>query len=199
MFRVILDVAEINYDDLLDQMIEMAKANPAMLGGFKLPPFFSGSMLKKLPQQQKNEMLIKAIESEKGKFLQSIQQMITVSLGPVILSDIGLKNSEKSVNGLSLRLDVARGDYDRVLELLTEKVIQEEDIKEILGDHFEDGLTMDNLLFYMKGQPEQTKEYLVVKTLSVKKAYLTEQLEQLATGKNVELKVNFMRFLFKES
>ena len=54
MIKMILAFGHINYDKLLNNMLEMAKQHPEQMGGVKLPPF-TGQMLKMLPARKKNK------------------------------------------------------------------------------------------------------------------------------------------------
>ena len=68
-----------------------------------------------------------------------------------------------------------------------------------MQDQYDAAITMENLDFFMKGQSDETKEYLVVKSMSIEKQKLMRMLEDFAASKEVEMKLENLRFFMKEA
>ena len=58
---------------------------------------------------------------------------------------------------------------------------------------------MENIDFFMKGQPDETKEYLIVKSMSVEKQKLMKMVEEFAASKEVQMELQTLRFFMKEA
>ena len=64
MFKVQIDMKELNYDNIVDKLIEQQKNQKE---NRKIPSFINLSLDKKLPQNMKNEFIAKALIGEKKK------------------------------------------------------------------------------------------------------------------------------------
>ena len=86
---------------------------------------------------------------------------------------------------------------DMTIDMLVEKVLQADHIPDVLQEQYEENITMENIGFYMHGQQPATKEYLVLKTMSVEKAGIMAMLENLAASKELVLNIKNIRFMLK--
>ncbi len=202
MFRIVANCSQFDCDTLIEKLFEMVKQMDAqgmlknLPGGMKLPPFVNAKMLTMLPQKQKLELLARGITEQKAQTLPALQRMLAGALGNVTVSDYDIRTDAGDAL-IQFRLDVTRMDADQAIDLLIANVMQEADIKEILGEHYDPQLTMDNIGFYMHGQPDDTKEYLVVRTMSVCREALIRQLTQMAAKQDVKLEISSMKFLMR--
>ena len=132
MFRLILNVEDIDYNALIDmvsQLIKQNKDNPA-LKGMKIPPM-GFSMLKNLSVDKKNEMLAMVINQDKARTIQTLQSVITAQFGAIrILDTVG----STLANGVQLQVDVGAFDFDRGIDMFFPKYLQKSDFCETLGD-----------------------------------------------------------------
>lgn len=205
MFRVIAESASLNCDDLLIQLFQMVKQmqDNGMLdkipGGMKLPPFFRPEMLSSLPQQQKITMVAQGINQEKERVIPMLQNLAAAQLGVIKIQDLSVEAYPSEGCECLARVDVSEMDTDKILDLLVEQVLKEEDIQEVLGEHYDQNLNMENIGFYLHGQNPATKEYLVLKIMSVGKKELMEKIVEFAAKQNVKIVMKNLRFLMKES
>lgn len=205
MFRIVAEVQTLNADDLLVKLFDTMKRmqDEGMLdqlpGAMKLPPFFKPEMLKNLPQEQKLRMLAEGINREKGRLLPLLQNLAGTKIGPLQLQDFQVTAYPEPGCEASLRADVLRVDTDRILDLLITEFLKEEDLPEILGEHYDEKLNMENIAFYMHGQSEDTREYLMLRMMSVEKTALMQKLTELAAAQDVKAVMKNMRFLMKEN
>ena len=142
MFRLILNVEDIDYDmliDMISQMIKQNKDNPA-LKGMKIPPM-GFSMLKKLPMDKKNEMLAMVVNQDKARTIQTLQSVVSARVGAARILDA---NATTLVNGVQLSIDVGAFDFDRGIDLFFPKYLTNEDFKEAIGDEDLEAMNMDS-------------------------------------------------------
>lgn len=205
MFRIIANCSEFDCDKLIERLFDMVKQmdEQGMLdklpGGMKLPPFVNAKMLTMLPGPQKLALISKGLTQEKGRMLPVLQRLLGGVLGNVSIRDFDIQTEVAPDALVQFRLDVAKLDADQAIDLLIANVMQEKDIPEILGEHYDAQLSMENIGFYMHGQPEETKEYLVVRTMSVGRAKLMAYLEKMAQTQEVQMKISSMKFMIKET
>ena len=110
MIKMILAIGHINYDKLLNNMLEMAKQHPEQMGGVKLPPF-TGQMLKMLPARKKNEMVAQALNSNKGKVEPQIEQLLAPITGPIQLKNFDIQcGGKRDVDEVTLTVEFAGYD-----------------------------------------------------------------------------------------
>jgi len=204
MFRILAECSKVEVDDALSLAIEKVKEmqNSGQLSGIagsiKIPDFINGGMLKMLPKDKKMELMEQSMHQEKSRIMAMLQPAISRVIGPVQILDFQMKAMPAAGLDATMRVDVEIQDADRVIDLITEKLIEECDLPEILGEHFEPSINMENIAFYMKGQPADTKEYLIVKSLSVKKAFLSRKMESIAADKQLGLSIAALRFMMKD-
>lgn len=116
MIKMILAIGHINYDKLLNNMLEMAKQHPEQMGGVKLPPF-TGQMLKMLPARKKNEMVAQALNSNKGKVEPQIEQLLAPITGPIQLKNFDIQcGGKRDVDEVTLTVEFAGYDCGYVAD-----------------------------------------------------------------------------------
>ena len=203
MFRIVLECSQFDCDKVLTNLLEMAKQmqNSGLLkhmpGEMKIPSFINASMITSLPESQKIQLIGDGLSKEKGRVMPMIEQAIARGFGRVQLLDFGISYVGQEDCKVKIRLDIGEMDYDKAIDLLTEKILQEEHISDVLQEQYEDRITMENIGFYMHGQLPATKEYLVLKTMSVEKAGIMTMLENLASSKELVLEMKNIRFMLK--
>ena len=203
MFRIVLECSQFDCDKVLTNLLEMAKQmqNSGLLkhmpGGMKIPSFINASMITSLPEAQKIQLIGDGLSKEKGRVMPMIEQAIARGFGRVQLLDFGISYVGQEDCKVKIRLDIGEMDYDKAIDLLTEKILQEEHISDVLQEQYEESITMENIGFYMHGQLPATKEYLVLKSMSVEIAGIMTMLENLASSKELTLNIKNIRFMLK--
>lgn len=203
MFRIVLECKYINVDTVLGNLIDMVKRmqDEGLLnnlpGNMKIPSFVNASMFQSLADEQKLNLIATGINQEKGKVLPMLENLASAKIGAVELKDISMKCNNTAECMAAVQIDVEQMEEDKVLDLLIDEVLREEDIVEILGENYDPNLNMENIAFFMHGQPKETREYLALRTMSVEKRALMQKLEDFAKSKEVELTMANMRFLMK--
>ena len=203
MFRIVLECSRFDCDKVLTNLLEMAKQmqNSGLLkhmpGGMKIPSFINASMITSLPEEQKIQLIGDGLAKEKGRVMPMIEQAIGAGFGRVQLRDFAISYVGQADCKVKIRLDIGEMDYDRAIDMLVEKVLQADHIPDVLQEQYEENITMENIGFYMHGQQDATKEYLVLKTMSVEKAGIMAMLENLAASKELVLNIKNIRFMLK--
>lgn len=140
MFRLILNIEDVDYNALIDMVSEMVKKNkdnPA-LKGMKIPPM-GFSMVKNLPKAQKNEMLAMIVNQDKARTIQTLESVIAAHVGGIrILNATG----SALLEGVQVTVDVGAFDFDRGIDLFFPKYLNNEDFNEALGDESASAMTM---------------------------------------------------------
>ena len=131
MFRLILNIEDVDYNTLIDMVSDMVKKNkdnPA-LKGMKIPPM-GFAMVKTLPKAQKNEMLAMVVNQDKARTIQTLESVIGARVGDVrILNATG----EAISDGVCLTVDVGAFDFDRGIDMFFPKYLENsEDRKSVV-------------------------------------------------------------------
>ncbi len=79
-----------DYNSLIDRMMEMLKQNPELAGGVKIPKL-AQKMVKKLPEGKKHEMVAEAVNSHKADYIPQLEGLLSRELGPVRVGDLSVK------------------------------------------------------------------------------------------------------------
>ena len=136
MIKMILAIGHINYDKLLNNMLEMAKQHPEQMGGVKLPPF-TGQMLKMLPARKKNEMVAQALNSNKGKVEPQIEQLLAPITGPIQLKNFDIQCGDKrDVDEVTLTVEFAGYDCGYVADHILPYYYAEVTAQAFLGEDY---------------------------------------------------------------
>lgn len=195
MFRLILNVEDVDYNALIDMLSEMLKQNkdnPA-LKGIKVPPM-GFSMLKHLPTDKKNEMLAMVINQDKTRTIQTLQSVIMARFGVIQILDA---QGTATTNGVSLQMDVGAFDFDRGIDLFFSKYLQNEDFNEALGDTEAAAMTMDEFCQTVKELALQDKEVVFLRSIRMKKDCFLADIESLARGKGISLRLSELKILVR--
>ena len=131
MFRILAECSKVEVDDALSLAIEKVKEmqNSGQLSGIagsiKIPDFINGGMLKMLPKDKKMELMEQSMHQEKSRIMAMLQPAISRVIGPVQILDFQMKAMPAAGLDATMRVDVEILDADRVIDLITEKLIEE--------------------------------------------------------------------------
>ena len=195
MFRLILDVEDVDYNTLIDMVSEMVKKNkdnPA-LKGMKIPPM-GFSMVKNLPKAQKNEMLAMVVNQDKARTIQTLESVISARIGAVrILNATG----EAITEGVRLTVDVGAFDFDRGIDLFFPKYLENIDFNEALGDEIADKMSMEEFCQAVKELSMDNKEIVFLRSLRMKKEKFLYDLECAIKGKGISARFSELKILVR--
>lgn len=195
MFRIILNVEDVDYNALIDMVSEMVKKNkdnPA-LKGMKIPPM-GFAMVKNLPNQQKNEMLAMIVNQDKTRTIQTLESVISARFGEVrILNAVGNAIS----NGVQLTVDVGAFDFDRGIDMFFPKYLQSEDFNEALGDSEASAMTMGDFCQTVKELSLDDKEVVFLRSMRMKKENFLYDLECAMRGKGISAHLAELKILVR--
>ena len=195
MFRLILNVKNVDYNTLIDMVSEMVKKNkdnPA-LKGMKIPPM-GFSMVKKLPEDKKNEMLAMLVNQDKTRTIQTLTSVIAARFGW-----IRILNAEAAVaeEGVSFQVDVGAYDFDRGIDLFFPKYLQTEDFNEALGDNEADRMTMGEFCQAVKDLSIDDKEVVFLRSIRMKKESFLYDLECAMREKGISAHLSELKILVR--
>ncbi len=195
MFRIILNVEDVDFNSLIDMVSEMVKKNkdnPA-LKGMKIPPM-GFAMVKNLPKQQKNEMLAMIVNQDKTRTIQTLESVISARFGAVrILNAVGNAIS----NGVQLTVDVGAFDFDRGIDMFFPKYLQSEDFNEALGDSEASAMTMGDFCQAVKELSLDDKEVVFLRSMRMKKENFLYDLECAMRGKGISAHLAELKILVR--
>lgn len=195
MFRLILNVKNVDYNTLIDMVSEMVKKNkdnPA-LKGMKIPPM-GFSMVKKLPEDKKNEMLAMLVNQDKTRTIQTLTSVIAARFGW-----IRILNAEAAVaeEGVSFQVDVGAYDFDRGIDLFFPKYLQTEDFNEALGDNEAERMTMGEFCQAVKELSIDDKEVVFLRSIRMKKESFLYDLECAMKEKGISAHLSELKILVR--
>lgn len=195
MFRLILNVKNVDYNTLIDMVSEMVKKNkdnPA-LKGMKIPPM-GFSMVKKLPEDKKNEMLAMLVNQDKTRTIQTLTSVIAARFGW-----IRILNAEAAVaeEGVSFQVDVGAYDFDRGIDLFFPKYLQTEDFNEALGDNEAERMTMGEFCQAVKELSIDDKEVVFLRSIRMKKESFLYDLECAMREKGISAHLSELKILVR--
>ena len=195
MFRLILNVEDVDYNALIDMVSEMVKKNkdnPA-LKGMKIPTM-GFAMVKNLPSQQKNEMLAMIVNQDKTRTIQTLESVISAQFGAVrILNAQGTAIS----NGVQVQVDVGAYDFDRGIDIFFPKYLENEDFNEALGDSTAAEMTMGAFCQVVKELSIENKEVVFLRSLRMKKEKFLYDLECAMKGKGISAHLGELKILVR--
>lgn len=197
MFRIVLEIKEINYDKMLDNFFEQMKAfeKNGSLGGMKLPPMMNLGFLKNMPPDTKNGMVASAINAEQNRMIDMVE-MLAVRLGyPAKVAKVAVAALNEQNCTVRVILDVESMEYAPAIEKICMTLIAEEDLPSVMGTTYQEGMTLSQVPAFMNDQEEKQKEYFVLKSMSDKKQIIMSKVEQLAAEKEMLLQMSNMRFM----
>lgn len=195
MFRIILNIEDVDYNALIDMasdMVKKNKDNPA-LKGMKIPPM-GFSMIKKLPKDKKNEMLAMLVNQDKDRTIQTLTSVITARFGGIkILNVIGSTTSE----GVSLQVDVGAYDFDRGIDIFFPKYLQNADFNEALGDNEADKMSLSEFCQAVKDLSFDDKEVVFLRSLRMKKESFLYDMESAMKEKGIYAHLSELKILVR--
>ncbi len=195
MFRLILDVKDVDYNtliDLLSDMIKKNKDNPA-LKGMKIPTAGFG-MLKHLPMDKKNEMFAMVINQDKNRTMQTLESVISSAVGYAKVLDA---SAMALADGIQLLVDIGTYDFDRGIDLLFPKYMRKEDFNEAMGEDTADILTVDEFAKEVKSLSINDKEVILLRSLRMKKEAVLFDLENVLRQKGISLHFGEFKILVR--
>ena len=195
MFRLILNVKNVDYNTLIDMVSEMVKKNkdnPA-LKGMKIPPM-GFSMVKKLPEDKKNEMLAMLVNQDKTRTIQTLTSVIAARFGWIRILNAEAAAAEE---GVSFQVDVGAYDFDRGIDLFFPKYLQNEDFNEALGDNEADRMTMDEFCQAVKELSIDDKEVVFLRSIRMKKESFLYDLECAMKEKGISAHLSELKILVR--
>ncbi|MDD2971937.1 MAG: hypothetical protein PHE02_07390 [Lachnospiraceae bacterium] len=199
MFRIVLDIREINYDKLLDTFFEQMRGmeQNGSLGGMKLPPMMNLDFLKNMPQETKNGMVASAINAEQKRMIDMVE-MLAVRFGyPAKIHKVAVASLSEPDCTVRLVLDVESMNFAPAIEKICMALISQEDLPSVMGTAYQEGITLSAVPEHMSQQTEKQKEYFVLKSMSDRKQIIMERLEKIAAEKEMLLQIHDMRFMMQ--
>ena len=195
MFRIILNVENVDYNVLIDMVSEMVKKNkdhPA-LKGMKIPPM-GFAMVKNLPNAQKNEMLAMIVNQDKARTIQTLESVIAARIGAVrILNVVG----NAIADGVQLTVDVGAFDFDRGIDLFFPKYLSNEDFDEALGDSFAEDMSNGEFCQTVKELSLEDKEVVFLRSIRMKKDRFLKDMENAMKEKGISANLNELKILVR--
>lgn len=194
MFRMILNVEDVDYNTLIDMisdMIKQNKDNPA-LKGMKMP-IGGFSMLKHLPTDKKNEMFAMVINQDKNRTIQTLASVVSANIGAIRVLDASATTMQ---NGIQLLVDVGAFDFDKGIDLFFPKYLQEEDFNEAVGDEVTCP-NIDDFCRQVKMLPIEDKEVVFLRSIRMKKDVFLLDLENVMKGKGISLRLTELKILVR--
>ena len=195
MFRLILNIEDVDYNTLIDMVSDMVKKNkdnPA-LKGMKIPPM-GFAMVKNLPKAQKNEMLAMVVNQDKTRTIQTMESVIGARVGAIrILNATGEAISE----GVQLTVDVKYFDFDRGIDMFFPKYLENIDFNEALGDESADKMSMEEFCQAVKELSMDNKEIVFLRSLRMKKEKFLYDLECAIKGKGISARFSELKILVR--
>ena len=201
MFRIVLEIKDINYDKMLDTFFEQMKGyeKNGNLGGMKIPPMMNLDFLKNMPQDTKNGMVASAINAEQKRMIDMVETMAVRLDYPAKIAKIAVASLNEAACTVRVLLDVESMQYAPAIEKICMSLIREEDLPSVMGTAYQAGMTLSQVPDFMNGQTEKQKEYFVLKSMSDKKQIIMSKVEQLAAEKDMVLQMSNMRFMMCET
>lgn len=182
MFRLILDIAEINIDQV------------------KLPKVPGIGMIKRLPNDQKFAMLVNVINAQKTQFLPKLEEEAAKRWGYLRISDLKAQMPSDGSCYIRLSIDIADADYDKAIDVIIPNIFQPQDATAVLGDDYQGPVSTPDVISYMHETPSAArKEFYLVKTLSCEKQNIANSISTGAQSQGVILRISNIRFFLKQA
>ncbi len=182
MFRLILDIAEINIDQL------------------KFPKIPGIGMIKRLPDSQKFAMLVNVINTQKAQFLPKLEEEANKRWGYIRISDLKAQMPSDGSCYIRLSIDVTDADYDKAIDAILPNIFQPKDAAAVLGEDYQGPVSTPDVISYMHETPSAArKEFYLVKTLSCEKQNIANAISTGAQSQGTILRISNIRFFLKQS
>ena len=196
MFKVIAEMSYLDYNALFDLAMEAMKDNPSApkWATGKIPSKIEGFLFKRMSDEQKNAMAATALNQESAALLSQLEAAAS-RICYIRATGLEAKSLAPPETGLRLYLDIASADYDRAADFLTSALLRAEDLPEALGDHYRPDIHMGNVRQAIVSLPLPDKEIVLLRILRIHKDELLRSVEQLARSRNIEVRLEDIRFL----
>lgn len=197
MFRIQMEIYNVNYDAMLDTFMEQIKQQQqnGMLGGIKIPPMMNMGFLKSMPQETKDAMVASAINAEQKRMTDMLELFAAKSGQKVKIHQLHVVCVKEENCKIRINLDVTSMDYHTAIDKITALLIEEEDLKSVMGECYQEAITVSDAAAYMKQQDEKKQEFFVLKSMSGKKKVIMERLESMAADSGMHLELSNIRFM----
>ena len=195
MFKMIIDIEDVNYDNLMDQMLGMLKEQEknGTLNGAKIPPMPDSNLLKKMPQPMKNQMLVAALQMEKKKIIEMMEKLVEKVAGEITIQSFELQAKNEPGCVLRTAITIQTIDYlfvlDKILPFLTK-----EECEELLGEDANQ-IPQDQIATYLRERTTKEQEVFMAKSMRIKKDVMIQKAEEMVAERNAYLKIASIRFL----
>jgi len=197
MIKIFGDMEVTNYDDFIDRIVARAnKSGELPLGGFKLPSI-AGAAFKKLPQDKKNWILIKAVAKSKNELCHRASYMLENVMGPTTICDAGIK--PEGGNRLVCYVTLSQYDAESLMEMLIKPYYTEEAGERAIGKHYSGSYDFESVKEFVKNQNAVRSEQCIVKLLRAVKCVMMRQMEAESATRNITIEVHDLKFTCKST
>ncbi len=199
MFRIQIEISNVNYDTMLDTFMEQIKQQQqnGMLGGMKIPPMINMDFLKMMPQETKDAMVASAINAEQQRMTDMIEMFAEKSGLKMKIHQLHVLCVKEANCGIRINLDVTSVDYLTSIDKIADFLIEEEDLRSVMGECYQEGITVPEAAAYMKQQDEKKQEFFVLKSLSNRKKEIMKKLVSMAADNGMHLELSNIRFMLQ--
>ena len=198
MVKFIFEIGSVDYNSLIDRIMQMVKDNPELTKGIKVPKF-AGKMVKKLPESKKNEMLAEAVNGHKAEYIPQLEGVLSREVGPVRIGDLSVKAEKDSLTPLAVSLVITSYSPGVVINNFLPTYYDERTAPRIF-----DGIVPGPKSFYLTdvqdfliSQEHARQELLIAKSISVNKAAVGSLLTSKLAQGGLWLSLNNIRVLVK--
>lgn len=197
MFRIQMEIRNVNYDAMLDNFMDQIRQQKqnGMLGSIKIPPMMNMDFLKSMPQETKDAMVASAINAEQKRMTDMLEMFAARSGLEVKVHQLHIVCLKEADCKIRINLDIASIDYQAAIDKIADLLIGEEDLKSVMGECYQEAITVSDAAAYMKQQVGRNQEFFVLKSMSEKKKVIMERLESMAAGNGMHLEISNIRFM----
>lgn len=199
MFRIQIEISNVNYDSMLDIFMEQIKQQQqnGTLGGMKIPPMMNMDFLKMMPQETKDTMVASAMNAEQKRMIDMLEMFAAKSGQEMKINQLNIECVKEENCKIRVKLDVSSMNYQTAIDKIATLLIGEEDLKSVMGECYQETITVPDAAIYMKQQSEKRQEYFVLKSLSDKKEVIMQKIESMAEDNGMHLGLYNIRFMMQ--
>lgn len=199
MFRIQIEISNADYDAMLDFFMEQIKQQQqnGTLGEIKIPPMMNMNFLKMMPQETKDTMVASAINAEQERMIDMLEMFAAKAGQEMKIHQLNIACVKEENCKIRVNLDVASMNYQTAIDRIATSLIEEEDLKSVMGESYQETITVPDAAIYMKQQDEKRQEYFVLKSLSGKKKVIMQKLESMAADNGMNLSLYNIRFMMQ--
>ena len=196
MIKLIMTAGHFNCDRMLENMLQMAKEHPEMLGGQKLPPF-ADKMIRMVPADKKNEMMAQSLKTQKSQMLPQVEQGLSRVVGPARLADVDMDYVKGGPDVMTLMLEFTLLDHDYFIMNVLPQFYSEYTAPQMLGETYSGPYDLISVQHYMRAQEPKRRELLIAKSISTNRSFVMQMLQQMGSASGMELKLNNIRVMIR--